>query len=295
MKMNRRDFLLLAGAAGYAALSFGLQEKDPRIAMKTDLPADEQHPVSERGQQLVRIAHSLRIEKNIPYVRRPARVLNLSVYTPGTNAGRPWPVILNFGLAAWQADTSDYRLNLDKLGPAPTPNVYPPVLVPQGYALVAAQLRISGEARFPAQIQDCQAAIAWILREAPARGFDAKRVGLLGASASGHLVSLLALMNGAKGLIDPESELHWPLPVKAVCSMSGFYDFEYYRQDPGDGTLYPQIQRFLGGTYEERPEAYRIASPQYYLQTGTASPFACIFSGPRKAGPPRALFASGPF
>ena len=275
--MNRRDFFLLSGAATYAALSFGMQEKDPRVAAKTDLPVDEQHPAARRGQELVRIARSLRIEKNIPYVRRPQRILHLSVYTPPTDAGRPWPVILNFGLAAWQTDTSDFRLNLDQLGPAPTPNIYPPVLVSHGYALVAAQLRTSGEACFPAQIQDCQAALAWILREAPARGFDRKRVGLLGASASGHLVSLLALMNGAKGLIDPGLALHRPLPVKAVCSMSGFYDFEYYQQDPGDGTLYPQIQRFLGGTYEERPEVYRNASPQHYLQTGVAASLPSFF------------------
>jgi acetyl esterase/lipase len=275
--MNRRDLFILSGAATYAALSFGMGEPDPRVGARTDLPVDEQHPASERGRQLVRIARSLRIEKNIPYMRRPERILQLSVYTPATDAGRPWPVILNFGLAAWQTDTSDFRLNLDTLGPAPTPNVYPPVLVPHGYALVAAQLRTSGDACFPAQIRDCQAALAWILHEAPSRGFDRRRVGLLGASASGLLVSLLALMNGAKGLSDPGLDLKWPLPVKAVCSMSGFYDVEYYRRDPGDGTLYPQIQRFLGGTYEERPEIYRDASPQHYLQAALASSLPAFF------------------
>jgi acetyl esterase/lipase len=275
--MNRRDFLLHSGAATYAALSFGLQEKDPRVAAGIDLPVDEQHPASERGRQLVRMAHSLRIEKNIPYVQRPERTLHVSVYTPPAKAAGPWPVILNVGLAAWQTDTSDFRLNLDTVGPAPTPNIYPPVLASRGYVLVAAQLRTSAEARFPAQIQDCQAALAWILHEAPSRGFDTTRIGLLGASASGHLVSLLALMNGARGLLDPSLSLRWPLPVKAVCSMSGFYDFVYYRQDPGDGTLYPQIQRVLGGTYEERPDVYRDASPQYYLQRNAGAPFPAFF------------------
>jgi acetyl esterase/lipase len=279
--MNRRNFFLLSGAATYAALSFGMQEKDPRVAAGTDLPVDEQQPASARGRELARMAHSLHIEKNIPYVQRPERTLHVSVYIPSTKAAGPWPVILNVGLAAWRTDTSDFRLNLDTVGSAPTPNIYPPVLASKGYAVVAAQLRTSGEARFPAQIQDCQAALAWILREAPSRGFDVSRIGLLGASASGHLVSLLALMNGAKGLLDPSLSLHWPLPVKAVCSMSGFYDFAYYRQDPGDGTLYPQIQQFLGGTYEERPEVYRDASPQYYLQrsAGTSIPAFFMFHG----------------
>lgn len=267
--MNRRKFSF--GAAAYAALSFA-QEKDPRIAASTDLPVDAQYPASTRGQYLARLARSIHIQRNIPYVKRQERSLNVSIYMPATDNQRPLPVILCFGLAAWQTDTSDFRLNLDKLGPAPTPNIYPPVLVSQGYAVVAAQLRSSKEAPFPAQIQDCQASLAWILREAPARRFDVKRIGLLGASASGHLVSLLALMNGAQGLLDSSAGLTWPLPVRAVCSMSGFYDFEYYRNDPGDGTLWPQIRQFLGCTYEENPQLYRDASPQHYVGTSIGLP-----------------------
>lgn len=270
--MNRRDFLILSSAASCGALYAGAQDRDPRVPATVTPFIEDQHPNSERGRKLAALARSIRIERDIEYIQRPERSLKLSVYTPHTNAERPWPVILNFGLAAWEVDTVDYRLNLDKLGPDPTPNLYPPVIVPQGYAVVGAQLRTSREAAFPAQIRDCQAALHWILTEGPSRGFDIKRVGLSGASASGQLVSLLALMNGSKSLLDPKVKLKWPLPVKAVCSMSGFYDFEYYRKDPGDRTLWRQIRQFLGGSYEERPQAYWDASPQSYIHAG-APPF----------------------
>lgn len=269
--MNRRDFLILSSAA-CGGFYTGAEDRDPRIPA-TKVPfVEDQHPNSDRGQELAALARSIRIERNIEYVQRPERSLKLSVYTPHTNAARPWPVILNFGLAAWEVDTVDYRLNLDKLQLDPTSNIYPPVFVPQGYAVVGAQLRSSREAPFPAQIQDCQAAFRWLLVEGPSRGFDINRVGLLGASASGQLVSLLALMDGAKPLFDPIANLRWPLPVKAVCSMSGFYDFKYYRQDPGDGTLWRQIRQFLGGSYEERPRVYQEASPQHYIHAD-APPF----------------------
>lgn len=274
--MNRREFVILSSAASGGALCLRsqdrAQDRDPRVPVGREPFAEDQHPTSHRGQELARIARSIHIERNIEYVQRPERSLKLSVYRPHTNARKPCPVILNFGLAAWVTDAVDYRLNLDKLPLAPTPNIYPPVLVPQGYAVIGAQLRSSREAPFPAQIQDCQAAFHWVLANAPSRGFDIENIGLLGASASGQLVSLLALMDGAKPLLDPVAKLQWPLPVKAVCSMSGFYDFEYYRQDPGDGTLWPQIRQFLGGSYEERPQVYRNASPQHYIHAG-APPF----------------------
>lgn len=232
---------------------------------------ENQHPTSVRGRELAEIARSIHIEREIEYVRRPERTLKLSVYRPAQDSGARRPVILCFGLAAWLTDTSDFRLDLSKPIPAPTPNLYPPVLVPQGYVVVAAQLRSSLEARFPAQIQDCQAAFGWLLKQGTSAGFDLSKIGLMGASASGNLVSLLALMNGEKHLTDPATPLEWPLPVKAVCSMSGFYDFEYYRQDPGDQTLWPQIRQFLG-TYEEHPQRYKDASPQRYIHSG-APPF----------------------
>jgi hypothetical protein len=81
---------------------------------------------SPRGRAIAEIARAIHIERNIEFVSRTQGPLRLSVYTPIASAGRPWPVVLNFGLAAWRRDASDYRLNLDKLSPAATLNLYPP-------------------------------------------------------------------------------------------------------------------------------------------------------------------------
>jgi acetyl esterase/lipase len=256
--INRRQLLLLSAAA--------------RFARAEDLFPEQQSPNNPRGQALAEIARSIRIERNIEYVRRPERTLYLHVYSPKEAPGRPLPVVLVFGLGAWLRDSTDWRLNLDKLPPAPTLNIYPPALVPRGYIVIGAQLRTSKEAPFPAQIQDCQRAFRWLLDNATARGFDTKRIGLLGASASGQLASLLAMMNGAKRLADPGCKLPRPLPVKGVCSMAGFYDFEYYQKDPGENSLPGVITPYLGGTISEKAQAYRDASPINYI-TSKAPPF----------------------
>jgi hypothetical protein len=272
--MNRREFLISASAASCSAIFLMAKDRDHRLAAIKDPFVEDQHPTSVRGRELAGIARSIRIERNIEYVHRPERSLNLSVYRPGTDSGRPWPVILNCGdLAAWQWQTEDDPRDLDNLVADPTPDIYPQVFASQGYVVVSAKLRTSLEAPFPAQIQDCQAAFGWILAEAPSRGFDLRRIGLYGSSATGQLAALLALMNGAKPLLDPAVKLPWPLPVKAVCSTSGLYDFVYYRKDPGDGTLWPQIRQFLGGSYEDRPQVYREASPQYCIQDVAPPPF----------------------
>lgn len=271
--VNRRSFLTLSGAAALGAVA-GLPSWADKLNRSGNQEPffEDQHPKSARGRKLAELARSMHIERGIEYVRRPRQTLKLTVYAPGRRESKLLAVLLAFGLAAWVRDEVDYRMDLDHLPPNPTPNIYPPVLVSRGYAVVTAEVRVASEAVFPAQIQDCQQALRWLLANAPSRGFDIHRIGLMGSSASGQLVSLLALMNGAKPLIDESANLPWPLPIKAVLSMSGFYDFVAYRQDPGDGTLWPQIQDYLGGTYAKLPKRYEQASPQHYIHAG-APPF----------------------
>ncbi len=46
----------------------------------------------------------------------------------------------------------------------------------RGYAVVAINYRMSGEAKFPALVQDAKAAIRWIRANAPRYGIDPHRI-----------------------------------------------------------------------------------------------------------------------
>ncbi|MFI2754277.1 alpha/beta hydrolase fold domain-containing protein [Cellulomonas sp. P22] len=65
-------------------------------------------------------------------------------------------------------------------------------LVAAGLAVATVDYRLSGEAVFPAQIDDVRAAVRYLRAQAPALGIDAGRVGAMGESAGGHLAALVA-------------------------------------------------------------------------------------------------------
>ncbi len=64
-------------------------------------------------------------------------------------------------------------------------------LVNDGFALASISYRFTDVAAYPAQIQDCKAAVRWLREHAAEYGYDAKRIGVLGESAGGHLAVLM--------------------------------------------------------------------------------------------------------
>jgi len=70
-------------------------------------------------------------------------------------------------------------------------------LAAAGFAVAAIDYRLSGEARFPAPLEDVRTAVSWVRDNAAAYGLDAGRVFLWGDSSGGHL-ALLAALTGTK-------------------------------------------------------------------------------------------------
>lgn len=66
-------------------------------------------------------------------------------------------------------------------------------LAARGFVVASLDYRLSGEAKFPAQIQDVKAAVRHLRSQAAVLGIDPSRVYLWGGSAGGHLASLAAL------------------------------------------------------------------------------------------------------
>ena len=73
---------------------------------------------------------------------------------------------------------------------------YPPLgnrYASEGIATVVMSYRLAPKNRHPAQIEDCAAALAWVLKNIGQYGGDTNRVFVGGHSAGGHLAALLAL------------------------------------------------------------------------------------------------------
>jgi acetyl esterase/lipase len=65
------------------------------------------------------------------------------------------------------------------------------VLARRGFVAVSPDYRLAPAHRFPAQIEDCKAAVRWLRANADKYNLDPDHFGAWGGSAGGHLVALL--------------------------------------------------------------------------------------------------------
>jgi len=116
---------------------------------------------------------------------------------------------------------------------------------------------------FPAQIHDCKAAVRWLRAHAAEYKLDPRRIGVMGASAGGHL-SLLV------GLTDPKDDLEGELGprdassrVQAVVNIFGPTDLlRCFETSPGGVGF---LKALCNGTPEDSRELYVRASPVHYV------------------------------
>lgn len=134
-----------------------------------------------------------------------------------------------------------------------------------GYALASIDYRFSTTAPFPAQIQDCNAALEFLSKNAAKYGIDKDRIVLIGFSAGGHLASLqgLALNNNVTDF--------YAGGKKPTYKLRGVIDF----YGPSDllamiGSVDPDstndpISLLLGASALRRPDLSKRASPVTYV------------------------------
>lgn len=152
----------------------------------------------------------------------------------------------------------------------------------KGYAVVDINYRLSGEAIFPAAIEDCKAAVRWIRANAPKYGLDPDRIGVMGSSAGGHLSALLGT-SGDIDALETETNKAYSSCVQAVCDLWGPTDFLKMDAQNTEGARIihdapdsPE-SRFVGGPIQKEPYSSiaRKANPITYV-TKDDPPFLII-------------------
>ncbi|MBW2392776.1 MAG: alpha/beta hydrolase, partial [Deltaproteobacteria bacterium] len=128
------------------------------------------------------------------------------------------------------------------------------------YAAAAIGYRLSGEVSYPAPLHDLKAGIRWIRANASRHGLDASRICVMGASAGGHLTSLIATTNGSTehaGSLGP----HRSESSDVQCAIPLFGSTDLVRQAPQATGGSSRRDAFLGGGGEAVLAAARSASP----------------------------------
>ena len=107
-----------------------------------------------------------RVLKDVAYVADGHANQKLDLYLPAKPAG---PLLVWIHGGGWRGGTKNNPPGL--------------ALVGKRFAVASVEYRFSQHAIFPAQIEDCKAAIRWLRAHASEYGYDPKRVGVWGASA----------------------------------------------------------------------------------------------------------------
>src|SRR5512134_682392 len=109
--------------------------------------------------------------------------LLLDLHIP-TNGVPPYPVVVWLFGGGW--NRGDRRAR-------PVVRLVDDNLYQHGYAIAAIDYRLSGEAKFPAQLEDCKAAIRFLRTHAESFQLDANQIGVWGFSSGAHLAALVGL------------------------------------------------------------------------------------------------------
>ncbi|MEO8441093.1 MAG: alpha/beta hydrolase [Betaproteobacteria bacterium] len=139
-----------------------------------------------------------------------------------------------------------------------------------GYVGITVEYRLVPAARFPAQVEDCKAAVRWVRANAAKYRMNPERVGAVGFSAGGHLASMIGVTDGKDGFDGSGGNPGLSSRVQAVVNFFGPTDFTT-RDWPRDLET-EVIEPFLGGSFAARADTYRRASPINYV-TKDAAPF----------------------
>lgn len=131
-------------------------------------------------------------------------------------------------------------------------------IVAAGFAVASCEYRLSGEATFPAQLDDVDAAIEWLHTHADDLRIDARRPAVWGVSAGGTLAALTGLRRAdVAGVVD------WFGPADL---------FAMAEHDTGEAAVDTREARWLGAPAAQLPERARAASPALQVHAG-APPF----------------------
>ncbi len=196
------------------------------------------------------------ITKDLAYVPDGHERQKLDIYVP-PNAAAACPLLIWIHGGAWKEGSKE---NCPALG-----------LLGKGWVVASINYRFSQHAIFPAQLQDCKAAVRYLRAHAAEYHIDKGRIATWGASAGGHLVALLGVTGETKEF-EVGPNLDQSSAVSCVVDWFGPTDFIHW----GDGSTIKKdnkddvIARLFGGPVSEKSALAQAASPITYVSKTSA-------------------------
>lgn len=193
------------------------------------------------------------VQDSIVYSKVGDRELLCDVYRPKGDELHPAVLVVHGG--AWR---SGNRKQLQG---------YAKALAERGCVCFAIDYRLAPKDKFPAQIDDCRSAVKWIRENANDYNVDPKRLGAIGYSAGGHLVTLL----GTTGEAPTKENGNVDTRLQAVAAGGAPTDFRFF---PDNGKW---AEYWMGGDLNTAAENFKAASAAAFADKEDAPTF--FFNG----------------
>lgn len=219
---------------------------------------------SPAAAQPVAAAAEAKTFRDLPYVADGHERQRLDLYFPAE--GADWPLVVWVHGGAWRAGSKDH------FPAAP--------LLDRGFAVASVNYRLSQHANFPAQIEDCKAAVRWLRAHAEEYGYHAERIAAWGSSAGGHLVALLGTTGDVEEF-DVGEHLDQSSRVQAVVDFFGPTDFLQMNALAGDlGRMDHDAadspeSLLIGGAIQDHRDLVARANPIAYVTDDDATFLIC--------------------
>ncbi len=218
---------------------------------------------STTNQQAKLSLGAARIEREVVYGQAGGVALPMDLYFPDHVSEPAMPVVLYVHGGGWVM--GDKSMVLAMAGPAE--------LVRRGYVVAAINYRLGSEHLFPAMIEDVKCAVRFLRAHAKVFSLDPERIGVMGDSAGGQLVSLLGLTGDSAEFDGSGGWSHFSARVQAVADLYGPTDFN--APSASKSFMSRRILKAAFGTNAKDAPILKQASPINHVTTN-APPFLIV-------------------
>lgn len=217
-----------------------------------------------------------RVEENIVYAMRGGLAMLLDVHYPERSNGFGIVFIPGSG---WHAPLTYDAAPLKASGFA---KLYVPPLTEAGFTVFVINHRAAPRYSYPAPIEDAQRAVRFVRHNADQFGIDPDRIGGVGGSSGGHLISMLGALDGGGEPASPDPVERASAKLQAVFARAAPFDLTRVQGRSSSGSVSSLLRMRLGArdapssiefrTYWAASPAAHVSpdDPPFLLMHGTA-------------------------